>query len=78
MTNIAEYEFKVRRVGSSFAMTLPAAWARAQKLNAGDKLTLTVHPDGSVILQAAKWKGGRRTPITGRDGQKVEPTGGNA
>ncbi|MGC9209571.1 MAG: AbrB/MazE/SpoVT family DNA-binding domain-containing protein [Nitrososphaeria archaeon] len=76
---VVVYAYKIRRIGGSFTVTLPAAWIRAHNLNAGDKVFLAVHSDGSITLDVAKWKGGRAAPFAGLEGLKAETgRGGDA
>ena len=43
-------QLKIRRVGNSLGVTLPAATAQAMKVREGDKVFLTEAPDGSFRI----------------------------
>ena len=43
-------ELKIRRVGNSLGVTLPAATVQAMKVREGDPIYLTEGPDGSFRI----------------------------
>ncbi len=44
------FKLKIRRVGNSLGVTLPAETARAMKVKEGDPVYLTEGPDGSFRI----------------------------